>query len=404
MIALEEAWELITRHTPILEPRLVPPEAAAGRILAETVTSPVDLPPYRRITMDGFALRAAEAGHPLTVAGEVTAGTPWSGKLPEKSCLRCMTGGELPKGCDAVVKVEDTEEQDGKVVIKTTVQKGDNWRPKGEDIRRQQTLLKHGSLIGTHQVAMLAATGIPRLKVRPWPRVNIITTGGEFVRPGEPLGPGQIYNANGPQLQALLGEEGIQAALLGEVPDDEHALAAAIHRGLRSDIFLLTGGVSMGSYDLVPRLLQEAGVTRIFHKVKVKPGKPLFFGVHDHGIVFGLPGNPVSAFTGFQLFVMTAVRRMMGYDNVLPEFQQGVLLEPYEEACERRNFVPVRIQHSAEGFEVVPVGMHSSGDMVSLGKADGMMMLPEETCRVEPGTVVDLLVWRYPMPERDLPA
>lgn len=403
MIDLEEAWELIKEHTPVLEPRLVPPEAAAGRILAETVTSPVDLPPYRRITMDGFALRASECGQPLRIAGEVVAGTPWTGKLPEHGCIRCMTGGELPKGCDAVVPVEDAEENDGIVRVLKPVEKGANWRPKGEDIRKQQVLLRHGALIGTNQIAMLAATGIPRVMVRPWPRVNIIATGGEFVRAGEPLAAGRIYNANSPQLQALLSAQGIQAAVLGETPDDEYALSAAISRGLRSDIFLLTGGVSMGVYDMVPRLLEEAGVKKIFHRVKVKPGKPVFFGVHEHGVVFGLPGNPVSAFTGFHLFVATAIRRMIGYDNIFPEFQQGVLMEAYEEACERRNFVPVRLSQSAEGYEVLPVGMHSSGDMVSLGKADGMMMLPDGTVRAEAGTVVDLLIWRYPGLERDLP-
>ncbi len=318
----------------------VPLAAAAGRVLAEDAHAAVDLPRFRSSAMDGYALRAADAPARLPVVERVAAGAPASRPLEAGEAMGIATGAPVPDGADVVVPIELVETGDGWIEMPAVVE-GDNVRPIGGDVAAGAVVLAAGTVLGPAQLGALAAAGIAAASCTRRPRVAVLSTGSELRRPGEELGPGQIYEANAPMLAALFASAGAEVELLEPVADDEDQHRAALERGLGGDVLVTSGGVSVGPHDLVRRIEAELGVEEVFWGVSVKPGKPLAFGVRGDTLVFGLPGNPVSSLVSALLFVRPALLALQGADPG-PHYATGTLSAPVRPNADRDQLVRAR--------------------------------------------------------------
>ena len=293
---------------------------ALGAVLGEEIVAPHSVPPFDNSAMDGFAVRAADvvdanADSPtaLLISETIPAGHMATHRLGPGEAAKIMTGAPLPGGADAVVQSESTREEGSHVLVLEPVRPGRNIRRSGEDVARGDRVLAAGSVLGPAEIGLIASLGLPSIQVHRLPRVAIISTGSELVEVDQPLGPGQIRNSNSYSLRGQCQQLGIQATALGIVPDDYGATRELIEQGLAYDVLLTSGGVSVGEFDFVKEVQDELGVERRLWGVAMKPGKPLAFGVRDGTLVFGLPGNPVSAMVSFELFVRPALLRLMGY-------------------------------------------------------------------------------------------
>jgi len=378
VLARARRGRLATERVTLLE--------SEGRVLAERVTSDVDLPPFHRVAMDGFAVRSrdvVEAPVLLTVVGTVLAGQVGSRRLLPGEAIRIMTGAPLPAGADAVVMVERTEETDGgkRVLVRESVTRFGNVARKGEDLRKGRTVLRPGRCLGAVEAGMLATVGRERALVSRRPEVTLLVTGDELVEPRRRPGPGKIRNSNAYSVGALVQGVGGRLRFSGIVKDHPPDLRREIKRGLRSDVLLLTGGVSMGQADFVPGLLREKGVCAHFHRVALKPGKPLFFGSTPGCLVFGLPGNPVSSLVDFLLFVRPALLALQGTKARPPWTGQARLAGDAGGSSRLTVLVPVEIGIEEGGLVARPVPYHGSGDFTALLRADGFALLaPGEEC------------------------
>ena len=403
MIPLEEALRIVLERTPRLPPEEVPLQEAAGGWLVEEVRSDVDLPPADVSAMDGYALRAADtvsAPVELQVVGEVAAGAVPEVPVGSGQAVRIMTGAPLPDGADAVQMVEHTEAlQDGAAVrVLEAARAGRHIRRRGENLRDGEVILPAGSRLGPSEIGVLASAGRARISLPRRPRVALIPTGDELVEPDGTPGPGQIRNSNGPMLQVQLAAAGATVDYLGIAHDDEAELDRLIADGLRRDLLVLCGGVSMGVYDLVTAALQRAGVEVLFEKIAVKPGKPTVFGVHPDGaLVFGLPGNPVAGRVIGRLLLAPALRRMQGSDRPGEERLSARLSGRLQPTARRECYHPARIVWSESGYVARPVMHHGSGDLVAWRGANGMIRLPADA-GAEEGDRVEILA----DPDRDL--
>ena len=316
MIPVEEALEIVLREAPALPFEEVALDDALSRVLAEDVASDSDLPPFDRAAMDGYALRAADvAGAPaaLEVVGEVRAGQWPDLTVGPGQAVRIMTGAPVPPGADAVQQVEKTQPLDEfRVTILSAVAEGANVAPRGSEVRAGDVVLARGRVIDPAAIAVLASAGRARVRVARRPVVALLVTGDEIVEVSATPAPGQIRNSNGPAVAAQARLAGAEVRLLGVAPDRQDAIAQALRAGLAADVLVVSGGVSAGDYDLVEPALLELGATFLFTKVAVKPGAPLVFGRRGATLVFGLPGNPVSAQVTFDLFVRPALLKMQG--------------------------------------------------------------------------------------------
>jgi len=374
MITFEEAMSLVFRNAKPLPPVQTRIEDAVRRVLLEDVRSGIEMPPFNKSAVDGYAVRAADLGdsRELRAIGLIQAGDTFKGKLRPGECVKIMTGAPVPPGADAVAMVEDTLERNGFVKFNEALKKGVNIARRGEDIKKGQKILARGTVISVSHIAALAAAGRSQVKTGALPKVSLLNTGGEIVPPGSKLGRNRIYNSNGPMLAAMLKTDGISADPV-IVRDDAAKMKAAIADALRSDMVLISGGVSMGDYDLVPAVLKSLGVKCLFHKVRVRPGKPMFFGVKGRKLVFGIPGNPVANFMAYLAYIRPAIRKMSGHAGYAPQFETGTCASCFEPKTPRRALVLSKVSANTE-YSLAEVSNNGSADILALAAANGFTM------------------------------
>ncbi len=394
-ISVDDALQLVLERVRPLEAERVPIERAFGRVLAEPALAASDLPPFPSSAMDGYALRAEDTrGAPvrLPLAGRIAAGRPATSVLEAGQAMGIATGGVVPDGADAVVQLELAREIDGTVELDAAVEPGTNVRPRGGDVRSGSAVLEPGVRLGAAQVGALAAAGVGEVRCAKRPRVGVLVTGTELRAPGESLGPGQIYESNGPMLAALLTAAGAVPAQLGVVADDEEAHRVAMERALLGfDMLVTTGGASVGPHDLVRRVQASLRVEEVFWGVAVKPGRPIAFGMRRDHPVFTLPGNPVSALVCFELFVRPAVAAQQGVADPRPRFLRGSLARPVERNAERDELVRVRTSTAGGGVVLDPVAGQGSHMIVSAAQADALVFVPRGAGELPAGSEIGFL-------------
>jgi len=397
MMEYEEALRNILKNTSPLPAEKISVEDCIGRILREDIYSTVEMPPFEKAAMDGYAVYAQDVKNAptnLRCIGLIQAGDMFKKKLNRAECVKIMTGAPLPAGAESVVMVEDTSRRGDSILVSKTVKKGENVCFKGEDLKRNQRVLIKGTALSPAHVAVLAAVGRRFVRVAGKPQVAILNTGGEIVPAGFKLGKNRIYNSNGPMLQALLKSDNIEPFFLGIAKDNIRELRSAIEGGLKNDVLLVSGGVSMGDYDLVPEVLASLGVRKIFHKVNVKPGKPLFLGIKDKTLVFGVPGNPVSNFLSYLIFIRPALYKMLGYLYCKPEFKEGVIERKFDTKTGRKHFVLAKITKKESQYLLMPMASHGSADIIALSKADGFMIVEKGCSTLKKNAKIKFITWK----------
>jgi molybdopterin molybdotransferase len=397
MLSVADAQAVVLRHARPLPPQeatLTP--AALGLVLAEDIVCDRDMPPFDKALMDGYAVRAAdlpEGRATLTITEEITAGRTPQKPIASGQAARIMTGAPLPDGADVVVQVERTRLlEEGRVQIEDrTPRPGQNVMRRGQEMRAGETVLGTGAVLRPQEFGLLATVGRISLLVHPAPHVAVLSTGDEVVEAGEQPGPGQIRNGNGPMLQAQVSRAGGVPRYLGIARDYLDSLRPLVSEGLRSDVLVLSGGVSAGKLDLVPGVLQELDVQPHFHKVEMKPGKPVFFGTRGDTLVFGLPGNPVSALVCFELFIRPALRRLRGHADAGPRLVQAVLAEDFAYRTDRVTYHPALLQTSETGWQVRAVPWLGSPDLRGVTRSNAFVVLPVGDHQHRAGQVLPVL-------------
>jgi molybdopterin molybdotransferase len=385
LLTIDEALARVLEHVRPLPSEDVPVAETAGRVLAGDVRALVDLPPFRSSAMDGYAIRAGDAPGRLPVVERIPAGRPSLRPLGPGEAMGIATGGTVPEGADAVVPVERVVDHGDEVEIPEVVVESDNVRPVGGDVRAGDLVLAAGTVVGAAQVGALAAVGLAAVGCALRPRVAVLSTGSELRAPGESLGPGQIYESNGPMIAAALASAGAVVERLEPVRDDVDAHRTALERGLGADVLVSSGGVSVGPHDLVRSVGAELGVSSVFWGVAVKPGKPLAFGVRDGTLVFGLPGNPVSALVAIELFVRPALLALQGATECGPSFASGTLGAPLRANEGRDQLVRAR-SRLVEGEVVLePLSGQESHMIARAAAADVLVLVRRGTRGLEAG-------------------
>jgi molybdopterin molybdotransferase len=396
MLPVEEALEIVLRETGALSLEDVALDEALSRVLAEDVVSDLDLPPFDRVAMDGFALRAADvAGAPvaLDVVGELRAGQWPDLTVGPGQAVRIMTGAPLPDGADSVQQVERTQPLDEfRVTIRSPVARGANVSPRGCEVRAGDVVLVRGRLVDPSAIAVLATAGKARVRVARRPVVTVLVTGDEIVDAATAPAPGQVRNSNGPAVAAQARLAGATVRALGVAPDRQETIVKALGMGLGSDVLVVSGGVSAGDYDLVEPALLEQGVTFFFTKVAVKPGAPLVFGRRGSTLVFGLPGNPVSAQVAFELFVRPALLRMQGAATVsrpriTVELESGV-----SNRSGRKSHVPARVRFEGGRMVARPVRSMGSADLAAHARANALVVIEADRLHAAAGETAEALL------------
>lgn len=372
-----------------------------GLVLAEDVASDLDMPPFDKAMMDGYAVRSgdvSEQGAELVVVDEVTAGVMPKMPVGPGQATRIMTGAPMPQGADAVAMVERTRlVHDQRVMIDGPVKPGQNILPRAREMREGEVVLRAGARLRPQEMGILAQVGRTTVKAYPPPRVAVVPTGDEVVEVHQMPGPGQIRNSNGRMLLAQTARAGGEAHWLGVARDNVASLQTLIGAGLQHDVLVLSGGVSAGKLDLVPSVLTELGAQTFFHKVEMKPGKPMLFGVKDHGsarpptYVFGLPGNPVSSLVCFELFVRPAIRALKGLAPG-PIFVKAALAEDYAHRTDRPTYHPACLERSDQGWRVRAVPWFGSPDLRGVLLANAFVLLPVGDHRHRAGDVLPVLM------------
>jgi molybdopterin molybdotransferase len=390
---MDEAQRLVLERVRPLPSERVPLELAAGRVLAGTARAVVDLPPFPSSAMDGFAVRAEDVPGTLPVVARVAAGRPAPRALAPREAMAIATGGVVPDGADAVIPVEYVVARDNDVEISDPSAVGANVRPRGGDLRAGDEVVAAGTRLGPAQLGALAAAGVAEVDCGAIPRAAVLATGTELRRPGEPLGPGEVYEANGLILETQLRSAGASVQRLAAVADDEDAHREALARGLEHDVLVTSGGVSVGPHDLVRRVESQLGVEEVFWRVAVKPGKPVSFGVRDRTLVFGLPGNPVSSLVAFELFARPAVMALQGFAHPLPRFEPGALRAAVKRNPTRDELVRARRLASPDGaaVELEPVAGQESHMIARSAAADALVLVPRGEGELEAGSPVRYL-------------
>ena len=388
---------MVLEHTPGLGTCERDLMDAFGYVLAEEVRSDMNMPPFDKSAMDGYAVVASDVAKAsrarpvvLEVVDEIVAGRMPTRVVSPGEAAKIMTGAPVPQGADAVVIVEVTEQVGSKVRIFEPCKKGANICFLGEDIREGDIVLGKGKLLRAQEIGVLASVGRTKVRLFKRPEVAVIATGSEIVEPDIVPRPGQIRNSNAYSLSAQVVENGCAVRYLGIVGDRKPALEARIREGLEADVLILSGGVSMGAYDLVKETLRALGVRLFFEKVRMKPGKPTVFGVRDSTLVFGLPGNPVSTIVAFEQFVRPAIRKMAGYSILDRPRVHAVLERSFTKKPGRRLFAPARTVHREDGWHTDAVDSHGSADLLAMTHANSFLIVPEELGVLEAGEVVEV--------------
>jgi molybdopterin molybdotransferase len=382
MLTISEAQaEVFARALPLPALKTVLTPACLGMVLAEAIVADLDSPPFTKSLMDGYAVRAADLGQvpiDLEVIEEITAGTTPKHVVGKLQAARIMTGAPLPQGADCVVAVEQTE-ADGPERVRITqsaVRSGQHVMDRGLEMRAGEIVLAAGCRIRPQEMGLLAAVGRTEAQLFNRPRVAILPTGDELVEAARKPGLGQIRNSNGPMLAAQVLRAGGTPLVQGIARDTVESLRELISVGLGADILLLSGGVSAGKLDLVPGVLQELGVQAHFHKVRIKPGKPLFFGTKGSTLIFGLPGNPVSSLICFELFVRPAIARLMGDVQAQPATILARLKKEHRLKSDRPTYHPAVLTFEASGPVVDPGSWFGSADLRGLANSNAFVIFP----------------------------
>lgn len=376
LLSIEEALERILERARRLSTERISLGEAVGRVLAETAVAAVDLPPFASSAMDGFAVRAADTPGTLPVLSRVAAGRPADEPLTPGTAAAIATGGVVPEGADTVVPVELTLERNGHVEITAEARPGAHVRPRGGDVQSGEAVVEAGVQLAAPQIGALAAAGVSDVLSARRPKVSVLATGSELRAPGEPLGPGEIFESNRTMIAAALAGAGADIDVLPVVEDVEEAHHRALERALESDVVVTSGGVSMGPHDLVRKIEADLGVEELFWGVAVKPGKPLSFGVRGQTLVFGLPGNPVSSLVGALLFVRPALLALQGARDARPRYEHGVTAAPLRRNAQRDEFVRARRREEDAHTVLEPVRGQESHMIVRAASADALLHVP----------------------------
>ncbi len=410
MLTVEEALALVTKETRALAPAERPLLECLGCLLAENVAADADQPPFDKSLVDGFAVRTLdfELAHGRLKIGE----TILAGKTPSRALGPCeaaiiMTGAPLPQGGDAVVMLEHARLSEDSVALEiAAVRTGQNLLRQGRVYRKGEILLRPNSRLSPTSLGLLASVGQTRVLVIPRPGVAVLPTGDELVEPDQVPGPGQIRNSNAVMLEALISGQDALPQRLPIAADDLEELHRAVQAGLSFDVLLLTGGVSAGQRDLVPAVLERCGVRRIFHKVRMKPGKPLWFGIgpprgtQPGTLVFGLPGNPASTLVGFLVFVAPALRLLSGHPAATSAGPAARLAFEFFHRADRTTYWPARWVKSTSGNEpempgvVETLDWAGSADLSGMAMADGFVVLDPGERVFQAGEIVPFLPLR----------
>lgn len=387
---------LLANVSPVIGTERLDLAQAVGRVLAEPVVAAFSLPREDHSALDGYALCGSDAtvGKRLRIIGRALAGAPWSGTVAPGTCLRLMTGAVMPAGADTVIAQESVQVSDGRITLQADLEAGDNVRRAGEDLLAGQEAVPVGRALDARQIALVAALGIGAVAVVRPVRVGILSTGTELRPIGAVLAPGDLYDSNRPMLAALLQRPIVVLEDLGSVPDDPRQLAARLAQGTDLDLLIASGGVSVGEADWVRPVLAELGHLD-FWRVAIKPGRPLAFGRLGRSWFMGLPGNPVSAYVTFQLFVMPVLERLAGMPVRSPVSLRAPLVAPLRHRPGRASFLRARWERAAEGaWGVFPFPGQGSAMLASLAQADCLIELPADRSAFEVGDLVK--VWRLP--------
>ncbi len=418
MITISEALAHVLQRTQANSPQGASLREAVSHVLAQDVTSDIDSPPHDKSLVDGYAVRAADVNRlasgratepvELVVVEEVTAGAVPEIELTSGQATRIMTGAPLPAGADAVVMVEEThwQEEDGTPlgvvrIDREQVEVGQHIMPRATAMRQGQQVLSAGCTLRDVEIGLLAEVGCADVMVVPRPRVAVLPTGNELVDPTVVPTAGKIRNSNGPMLLAAAERAGAWGVDLGVARDDEESLRELISQGLSADVLLLSGGVSAGVLDLVPKVLSDLGVVEVFHKVQIKPGKPVWFGVASSSsskassdsptLVFGLPGNPVSSLVCFHVFVAPALAKLAGRDGASAETFSVELAAEFEHRGPRPTYHPVRLEVDGDRRRATPLHWHGSSDLRTLAEANGLALFPGGDRHYSEGDTVECM-------------
>jgi molybdopterin molybdotransferase len=387
MIPVKQAKQLIGEQVSALTPVEVSCKDAIGLVIAEDIFAPYNIPAYPQSSMDGYALAFASVGSDIEIAGEMAAGSNKQIPLPEGSAVRIFTGAAVPEGADTVLVQEKASVESGRLIINDAqLKKGDNVRPVGSEIRVGELAMGSGEILSAAAIGFLAGMGIDRVKVFPTPRVSIIVTGNELQQPGLPLGYGQVFESNSFTLISALKQLSIEEIELHRAPDDGFILKTLLNDALeRSDLVIMTGGVSVGDYDFTLKTFEACGVTPVFHKIRQKPGKPILFGSKAGKPVFGLPGNPASVLTCFFEYVYSAIGKMMNKTLELNS-ERMTMMTPYQKAGTLTHF----LKAVYSGWEVRLMSGQESYKLNSFARANCLIVIPEETSFVNEGDDVEV--------------
>jgi molybdopterin molybdotransferase len=392
MVPIEEAQRIITAHVAPLGVEEISSLTADGRVLAEDVFAGEDQPDVPKAAVDGYALRAADGTAERRVLAEITAGAAHTASLPSGAAVRIMTGAPLPPGADAVIMVEQTDEREGMLHVERAVAQGDSVHTVGQDIARGALVLARGTALGAAEIGLLATVGRVRVPVYRRPIVAVLATGDEVHEPDAPLEAGGIRDSNRYALMGAAREAGCETISLGIARDDQALQRAAILDGLeRADLLLTSGGVSMGTRDLIKPLLAELGTVH-FGRIAFKPGKPTTFATVRGKLVFGLPGYPVSSLVSFEVFVRPALRRLQG--DARPERPQVrvTLLEPIKAPSDRPECQRAIVSWRDGQLTARSTGAQGSSRLLSLRGANALLLVPGDGRIYQAGAELEALL------------
>ncbi len=397
LVDADEAARLVLDHTPVLPEESVHIAGCPGRVLAEDLVAPIDLPAFPASAVDGYAIRSADGGGRLRVVGESAAGSPFTGALTAGAAARILTGGVLPAGADTVVMVEEVEQGPDWVVAPGGFPAGRNFHRPGDDLRRGELVVRRRTQLGAAELGLAASLGLAALSVYRRPRVALMSTGDELVEVGQAPGPGQITDSNRWALLAALREADADVTLLGVAPDRPEPLRALVVDALRDhDVLVTSGGVSVGTHDLVKPLLESLGQVHL-GRVRLKPGKPFTFATLPGGrLAFGLPGFPVSSLVTFEVFVRPALRRMQGFSAVQRPALRVRLGYEARSSADRTEYQRVTLVREDGELVARTTGSQSSSRLMSLAGAHALVRVPPGETGLAAGAVVDAIILALP--------
>lgn len=397
LLPVEAALEVVLGAARFLGTERVPVAEALGRVLAEDVVATRDIPPWNNSSVDGYAVRAADAASAvrdrpvtLTVIEEIPAGLMPNKTVTPGTAARIMTGAPMPQGADAVVMVEDTALEGQRVLIRAAAEVGESVRARGQDVRAGAVVIPKGRRVRPAEVGMLASLGRVAVTVGRRPRVGVLATGDELSDLGEPERADRIYNVNSYAVAAQIVEAGGEAVVMGIARDTPASLRAALTGLGGLDALIVCGGVSVGKFDFVKDVLTELGMVMEFWRVAMKPGSPMAFGAVEARPVFGLPGNPVSSMVTFEVFVRPALLRMAGAASADRPTVTAELAEDIEKAPGKTHFIRARLRRNGARLSAAPTGSQDSGVLTSMVNADGLIVLAQDATGVKAGTMVDV--------------